>query len=201
MTKHFIGLGAILATCAATTSALADDTTMAPATTPTTTATTVAPTAPVSTTTVTQASVSDPTAPPAMSASSDVIKTESRLPNRALLFTGSLIGLATYVPTAVFGATSERQEDKYLFIPVAGPWIDLANRDYNARGSENKTLDTALLIGTGALQGAAAISVLSSFFIPETRKTFTGASSKPTFAVAPTQVGNRGAGIGAVGTF
>jgi hypothetical protein len=49
-------------------------------------------------------------------------------PNRELLHGGILALGVPYVASVVVAATSDRPEDKHLYIPVAGPWMDLANR-------------------------------------------------------------------------
>ena len=49
-------------------------------------------------------------------------------PNRELLHSGILALGVPYVASVVVAATSDRTEDKHLYIPVAGPWMDLANR-------------------------------------------------------------------------
>jgi hypothetical protein len=45
----------------------------------------------------------------------------------ALVFGGIVTALA-YAPAAVVGAESSRQGDRVLFLPLFGPWIDLAGR-------------------------------------------------------------------------
>jgi hypothetical protein len=110
--------------------------------------------------------------------------------------------IATYVPSAAVGGLSPRDEDRFLFIPIAGPWVDLANRDCVARQCTNEDVNKALIIGSGVLQGIGALGVLSSFFVPERTVTYTAkAKPKPFVAVAPTTVGRSGYGVGAVGSF
>ena len=46
----------------------------------------------------------------------------------ALVFGGIVTALA-YAPAAVVGAESSRHADRVLFLPLFGPWIDLAGRD------------------------------------------------------------------------
>lgn len=185
--KSVLGLGVAMATVVTTSGAFAQD------------ATAPADVTPVSPSTNTVIS----TGATPMPYGGDVPTKETSYPNRPLLITSALIGVATYVPTAAIGATSSRDEDKYLFIPVAGPWIELGNRDCNARPCENDTTAKVLIIGSGILQGIGAIGTLSSFFIPETKRSTTTAKApeKPSFAVAPTHVGYAGYGLGAVGTF
>ncbi|MDB5216024.1 MAG: hypothetical protein JWO86_3951, partial [Myxococcaceae bacterium] len=85
-------------------------------------------------------------------------QTTQMLPNRALLLTGTTTFLVSYVPSVIVSAVSLRDEDKKLVIPVAGPWIDLEQRDCNSRpcGSHND-LDKALIITSGVAQAAGAL--------------------------------------------
>jgi len=123
-------------------------------------------------------------------------------PNRPMLIVGSSIFLGSYATTAVVGATSNLDADRNLFIPVAGPWIDLADRPcgFGDCGSR-EDLNNALLIGGGVTQAAGLAVAIASFFVPERdhprRST---AAAKPTVQVAPLSLA-RGAGLGAVGSF
>jgi len=174
-----LGLGAMLAVMGATSIASAQDTTdtSQSQTTITTTSTSRTP------------------------YGSDVPVTESSVPNRPLLVGSGFLGVAAYVPSAVAGAVSDRSEDRYLFIPVAGPWVDLANRDCNARPCGDEPMNKALIIGSGVVQGVAALGVLTSFFVPERRTVVSTASTKKNFFVAPASLGRSAYGMSAVGTF
>jgi hypothetical protein len=117
-----------------------------------------------------------------------------------LVGSGTLL-VASYVPSAIVGAVSDRDEDRYLFIPAVGPWVDLGRRDCTARPCTNDGLDKALLIGSGILQGIGTVGVVASFFVPERRTQVTTASAKKTFVVSPAQLGRGGCGLAALGTF
>jgi hypothetical protein len=93
----------------------------------------------------------------------------SSLPNTPLLVTGLVVLGGTYGASVVAGEVSNRSSDHKLYYPVVGPWMALNNRDCNAQPCSNKTLGTALLVGSGVLQGVGALSVLLSFVVP--RKT------------------------------
>ncbi len=127
----------------------------------------------------------------------------SATPNTGLLGTGAGLFVLSYAPSAVIGATSNRDEDKRLFIPVAGPFLDLAERDCRARPcGENEDIAKAALITSGAVQGAGALMALGSLFIPEekTVKTKPAEEAKPSVKILPVSFG-AGAGIGAIGRF
>ena len=105
---------------------------------------------------------------------------ETHLPNRSLLSTGAGVFLLSYAPSVVIGAMSPRDADKKLFIPVAGPWMDLGHRGCGPEHPCGKGEDiaTAMLITSGVVQGAGVLMALGSLVIPEsttiTEKTATG---------------------------
>src|ERR1700690_573412 len=55
-------------------------------------------------------------------------QTESTVPNRPLLHSGIWILGLSYVPAVIVAAESDREGDKRLYIPLVGPWMDLASR-------------------------------------------------------------------------
>lgn len=127
--------------------------------------------------------------------------TEKR-PNRALLSTGVGMLVLSYVPSIVAGAISDRDADKNLFIPVAGPWIDLGNRGCDDRPcGDREDVNKAMIITSGVVQGLGLIVGLSSLIIPESTSTTTKRSvGKADVKVLPVSFGT-GAGLGAIGTF
>jgi hypothetical protein len=126
-------------------------------------------------------------------------------PNRALLSTGTGLFILSYGGSVIAGAVSDREEDKRLFIPVVGPWLDLGQRDCGAATpcGSNEDLAKAMIVTSGVVQGAGILMALGSFFIPETttvtERTQT-AKTKPTVKVLPVSFA-AGAGVGAVGRF
>jgi hypothetical protein len=121
--------------------------------------------------------------------------------NRPLMTTGIILLGGSYAASAVAAYTSERSEDqKNLYYPVAGPWMDLANRDCNARPCSNEGLDKALLIADGVAQGLGAIGVVTSLFIPEKTTRHWYLIGDDDLHGGPTRVGT-GYGLGAAGRF
>jgi hypothetical protein len=90
----------------------------------------------------------------------DTETTRLTWPNVPLLATGATVFGASYIPAIVGAAISDRGDDK-LYIPVAGPWITLA------QGPSETRTEKALLGVDGAVQGLGALMLVSSFFIPE----------------------------------
>ena len=108
--------------------------------------------------------------------------------------------ILSYAPAAVIGATSARREDRRLIIPVAGPWLDLANRDCRTeRCGANENVNKAMIITSGAVQGAGALMALGSLLIPERKTVHERVAEKPGVQIAPMIGGITG--ISAVGRF
>jgi hypothetical protein len=128
-------------------------------------------------------------------------KTETRFLNRPLFVSGLILFGGTYAASAIVAGTSDRPEDEKLYYPVAGPWMNLADRDCNTRPCANESLDTALLIASGIGQGLGALGVVTSLFVPEktTRNWYLIGNSE--WQVAPTNMGRYGYGVGAAGRF
>lgn len=125
--------------------------------------------------------------------------TETTRPNRKMLTTGGAIIAASYIPAVVVAATSDRSADKNLYIPVAGPWLDLAERGGcgpNPCGDE--AIYKGLIVTAGLAHLVGVGLVVGSFLVPEER-TVTVGSTKP--KLVPAQFGKSGAGFALVGQF
>lgn len=127
----------------------------------------------------------------------------SSIPNRPLLVTGAVLLGGAYGASAIAAGLSDRDSENKLYYPVVGPWMALQDRDCNAEPCSNKGLNTALLIGSGVLQGVGALSMLMSLFVPE-KTTHTwyliGDERQPHLALSPV-VGQDQVGAFAVGQF
>lgn len=134
-------------------------------------------------------------------------RTIEHRPNRTLLSTGAGIFVLSYGASVVAGAVSDRDADKKLFIPVVGPWLDLGDRECNAATpcGSNEDLAKAMIITSGAVQGAGLLLAIGSLVIPEStrveeRTTSTSKAEKPKVQFAPMSY-RGGAGVGAFATF
>jgi hypothetical protein len=158
-----------------------------------------AATSPATTSVIPVPTVSDPNEPVI-----DATTTRSVFPNRPLLATGLVLLAGSYGASVIVGGTADREDDKKLVYPVAGPWMDLANRvDCNttAGGCDNEDLYKGLLIANGIVQGLGALGVVTSLFVPEkvTRRWYL--IGQGSTHIGPTNVGRSGFGLGAYGTF
>lgn len=163
------------------------------ASTPAASAATPAPVTATSTTTTTAGDPSMSPSPAYTSSPDTTTVVENRRPNRALLITGGLLFAGSYVTTAAVAGGAGSVRDHDLYIPVAGPWINLATRGTD---QPSNTRDTILIAGSGLLQGAGLGMAVMSFFIPEKANVATIAAGPVKMTLTPTA-----GGVGAVGSF
>lgn len=122
---------------------------------------------------------------------------QRRRPNTPLLVTGGLLLVGTYATTAAISGANGPIDDRDLFIPVVGPWINIAERSSDR---PDNTRDTVLIAGSGVLQGVGALMLITSFFVPESVPAARISAGNVKMQVTPTAAAGAG-GIGAVGTF
>jgi hypothetical protein len=153
---------------------------------------------PISTTRVTSADSTGMQPPPTVATNKDTVTVyESIHPNRAMLYTGGILFLGSYVPTAAITAARMNDApsaDRALYLPIVGPWMHLAD-------ANEPTFDTLLIAGSGILQGVGAGLALVSLFVPEKIPAATISAGNVHVNVAPTSFGVASAGLGAAGTF
>ncbi|HVH46950.1 MAG TPA: hypothetical protein VM925_31620 [Labilithrix sp.] len=122
---------------------------------------------------------------------------QSVRPNRGLLYTGGAMLIGSYATTAAMTATRDIRDgngDQSLFIPVAGPWLHLAN-------SSETPLNTALIAGSGVAQGVGTVLGMLSLIVPERIPAATIQAGGVKMQLTATSYGRGSAGIGAVGQF
>lgn len=118
-------------------------------------------------------------------------------PNPFLFNSGLVILGLSYAPALVVAVNSDRSEDKLLYAPVVGPWLDLASRD-----DDNKAHNT-LLVLDGLFQTIGAVEIVASlFWINSGTGVATVASTGIDVAtIAPVRVSKDGYALVASGTF
>lgn len=126
-------------------------------------------------------------------------------PSRGMLFTGiGLFGIS-YGAAAVVSQTSDEEADDDLIVPIAGPWMSLADRpdcdeDEGVDCDEENT-NKVLLVTDGVFQAIGAGLIIGSFLNPEKRtRTEYRTAKGPQVKVFPV-TGRTTLGLGAVGTF
>jgi hypothetical protein len=121
--------------------------------------------------------------------------------NRPLLATGLVLFGGPYIASVIVAAESERPADQnHLFIPVVGPWLDLANRGTDVRPANNESANQALLILDGIGQGLGALAIVTSMFIPEKSNQHWYVIGDRRFHAMPTNIGS-GYGVLGAGDF
>ncbi len=124
-------------------------------------------------------------------------------PNVPLITTGLVTFGLSYVPAVVVAGESSQSADHNLYIPVAGPWLDIANRPGCGAAGPSCTTETTdkVLIGVdGVFQGVGAVMTVIGLLTPETHTVAAAKADKPSIHISPAQVGS-GYGLGAVGSW
>lgn len=131
-------------------------------------------------------------------------------PSKPLLGGGIFIFAMSYLPAVAVAGSSERPIDQRLFVPVAGPWMDLANRGpCNPVGCSSEMAYRSLLVTDGILQGLGAfmtlVGILGDDDPPATgddaRRDQPARVASTTVHVSPVQFGSGGYGLAAFGNF
>jgi hypothetical protein len=133
----------------------------------------------------------------------ETVVTESG-PNRALLNSGLFTFGVPYIASVVVAAESSHPGDDNLYLPVVGPWMDLAHRgDCGRLGEPSCDAETGykiLLVADGIFQGIGALDIVGAFVFPETRVVRIAKTERRLF-IAPAPMGKSGYGIAARAAF
>jgi hypothetical protein len=124
-------------------------------------------------------------------------------PNVPMLAAGGALFAGPYIAGVIVAAQSDLHEDKHLYVPVVGPWVDLGTRPctFQSSCSNGDHWASAALIASGVSQGVGVVLAAASFFVPETQTSSnTQAATKPSMHVMPVSYAG-GGGVGASGTF
>jgi len=127
--------------------------------------------------------------------------------DRRMFWAGTGTLAIGYGAALVVAGTSDHQGDAAMYLPVFGPWVDLASRG-GCRGGPgcDDTGNRAGLVIDGMVQGLGAMLIVGSFLFPEEEivtVTRTGKAEppKPAVHVTPASVGRGAPGLAVVGTF
>jgi hypothetical protein len=132
--------------------------------------------------------------------------TERGGPSAGELSSGIVTLGLTYGAAAIVAAESPQSADHRMFVPIAGPWMALANRPgcggVTGPSCGTETTYTVLIVADGIGQALGSLLIIGSFLHPETvtRTTTVSDTIKPVLHVLPSSVGS-GYGMTAVGTF
>lgn len=123
----------------------------------------------------------------------------SRGPNAFLFHSGLVTTGLSYTPALVVAVNSDRSEDKYLYAPFVGPWLDLAARD------DDSKVNRTLLVVDGVFQTIGALQLIAAFTFMDSGSSDVASTDDDTIvseaAVAPARLADDGYGLVAVGRF
>jgi hypothetical protein len=143
-------------------------------------------------------------------------------PRRGLVIAGPIVFGVPYVLSMSVAASSRYEPDRWLYAPVVGPFIDLAQRGDDCTRSTvvtgpgtTSTFETCsedsstrfFLMFDGLMQTAGATMLILGLALPQhvlvrDDAPYTGSTgSRFSWAVAPQRLGRSGYGIGLNGTF
>jgi len=122
-----------------------------------------------------------------------------RGPNAFLFSSGLVTTGLSYTPALVVAVNSDRSEDKYLYAPFVGPWLDLAARD------DDSKVNRTLLVVDGVFQTIGALQLIASLMFIDSGSSNVASSDDGSFVsqatVAPARLAEDGYGLVAVGRF
>ena len=122
-----------------------------------------------------------------------------RGPNAFLFSSGLVTTGLSYTPALVVAVNSDRSEDKYLYAPFVGPWLDLASRD------DDSKVNRTLLVVDGVFQTIGALQLIASLMFIDSGSNDVASSDDGALVsqavVAPARLAEDGYGLVAVGRF
>lgn len=125
-------------------------------------------------------------------------------PNRRLIGSGLVTFGLSYIPALVVAGTSDLSTDHHLYVPIVGPWLDVADRPscgVGGIGCDTETTYKVLLVVDGVFQGLGAITTVAGFLSPEHHVVVSTADvDKLRVQVTPSKVAS-GYGLAAFGSF
>ncbi len=133
-------------------------------------------------------------------------KTTYRPPNLPIVIGGLVSFVGAYGASVAVAAANNTSADNNLYIPVAGPWLDLQNRPGcggpNEPSCSREDGSRALLVVSGVFQGLGVLAVALGLVVPQKRHTIVSArAERPGVRVFPAQVSRDGYGLAAAGRF
>ncbi|WP_437952750.1 hypothetical protein WME98_20075 [Sorangium sp. So ce296] len=101
----------------------------------------------------------------------DTVTITDSVPNRGLIWSGVAVLGTTYGISTVVATFSDRPADRALWVPIAGPWIDLGTRGKcgGDRSCNTEATNKVLLVADGLGQAIGALQILSGFIFPAKR--------------------------------
>jgi hypothetical protein len=130
--------------------------------------------------------------------------TQATGPSMLMVGSGVIIFGVGYLPAVIVGATSGLEADQTLFVPIAGPWLDLAQRPGCSPASQCNVENTnkVLLATDGVVQALGALTVIGGFLTPAHQTTSVRTRRAGLkLRLLPAKLGGSGYGLEALGDF
>jgi hypothetical protein len=124
---------------------------------------------------------------------------EETRPDVGMIGAGVMVLGSSYIASIIVASRSGHEGDRQLYVPVAGPWLDLAKRPScpsDRADCSGETTNKVLLVSDGVLQALGVLQIFGGFAFPEKKIVTHSATVRVRPAVSPTQVG-----LAASGTF
>jgi hypothetical protein len=127
---------------------------------------------------------------------------ESSGPDGRTIVGGIFTFGVSYGIALAVGATSTHPGDGDLYVPIAGPWMDFANRGSCPAGScSSDTANRVLLVVDGVFQALGVLSIVSGFvFQRSSDDTTTTTAVRPSLQIVP-QYSHSSVGLAAIARF
>ncbi len=127
-------------------------------------------------------------------------------PNADLIGAGLVTFGLAYLPATIVASSSDVRADQHMYVPVAGPWLDMSSRPIcgSATACDTETGFKVLLAADGIIQGLGALMTLAGILSPEPPAASAPVVvEKPTMhlQVTPAHMGSSGYGLAAFGKF
>jgi hypothetical protein len=124
--------------------------------------------------------------------------------NSNVIVTGVMtFGIACGV-AAIAAASSDRDSDKRMYVPLLGPWLAMSDRGdcpVEQQSCDSNTTDKILMAVDGVFQAAGVITTVYGILSPVTVSTSTN-TAKSDMRVVPVSMGQgHSAGLGLAGSF
>jgi hypothetical protein len=132
----------------------------------------------------------------------ETVREEAYAPSTTLVTSGIVVFGLSYGTSVVIAASSGHDGDHHLYVPLAGPWLDIANRGSCPAGSaacDGETTNKILLGVDGVIQAVGALQILAGLLSTERADVRSASRTPPApkLRLSPARIG-AGYGVGAV---
>ncbi len=124
--------------------------------------------------------------------------------NTPMFTTGALVFAGAYGGSVIVAGTSDHTGDDRLYVPVLGPWLDLADRGscpVAQHACDNETTAKVLLVADGVFQAAGLLAMVDGIFVPVHHRVTTVEARREYKKIHVTPASYNGPGFAVMGHF